>query len=55
MNKRILDTGNESLRQLVSFLDFFNFTIDNQKVNEAAKQKRVLVKKIIINPPFRIE
>ena len=48
IRKRVLDEGNECNRQLLNFLDFFDFTINTAKVEESAKQKRV-VKKFITN------
>jgi len=55
IRKRVLDQGNECSRRLLSFLDFFDFTIDKDKVEDAAKQRRTVVKKVIINPPVSVE
>ena len=55
LRKRILDQGNETSRKLLSFLDFFEFTINAQKVEEAAKQKRAIVKKVVISPPVMVQ
>jgi hypothetical protein len=48
IRKRVLDNGNESARQLLAFLDYFDFTINKNKVEEAANQRRV-VKKVAIS------
>jgi hypothetical protein len=55
IRKRVLDNGNETSRKLLSFLDFFEFTINAQKVEDAAKLKRSIVKKIIISSPISVE
>lgn len=55
IRKRILDNGNECSRRLINFLDFFDFTINKEKVEAAAKTKRQIVKKVIINAPVQIE
>ena len=55
LRKRILDVGNESSRRLIQFLEFFDFTINKEKVEEAARQKRQIVKKVIISGPVFIE
>lgn len=54
LRKRILDAGNDCNRQLLAFLDFFDFIINKEKVETVATQRRV-VKKVIINPPLIIE
>lgn len=50
LRKRVLDQGNECSRRMINFLDFFDFIINQAKVEEAAKQKRTCVKKIITTP-----
>jgi hypothetical protein len=55
LRKRVLDQGNECSRRIISFLDFFEFTINNLKVAEAAKQKRNIVKKFVTYPPIIVE
>lgn len=47
IRKRILDSGNECSRRLISFLDFFDFVINKEKVEGMAKQKRQIVKKFV--------
>ncbi len=54
IRKRVLDEGNECNRQLINFLDFFDFTINTEKVEEAAKQKRI-VKKFVTNSIITIK
>lgn len=46
IRKRVLDNGNECARQLVQFLDFFDFQINNERLEKVASQKRI-VKKFI--------
>lgn len=46
LRKRILDNGNESSRKILQFLDFFDFTINKEKVEIAAKQ-RFITKRFI--------
>lgn len=56
LRKRILDQGNECSRRLLAFLDFFEFIINKEKVEEAAKQKRtVTTKKVVMSAPFAVE
>lgn len=50
IRKRILDTGNECDRNITNFLNFFDSTINVQKVNDAAQQK-VVFKKTMISQP----
>lgn len=55
LRKRVLDSGNETSRKLLQFLEFFDFTINSEKVSEAAKQKRTIVKKFVTNSPVFVE
>ena len=55
LRKRILDMGNESSRRLIQFLDFFDFTINKEKVEEAAKQKRQVFKKFVTGGTVMLE
>lgn len=55
LRKRILDQGNECSRRLLNFLDFFEFIINKDKVAEAAKQKRMVTKKVIISGLTTVE
>ena len=54
IRKRVLDNGNECSRRLISFLEFFDFIINKEKVEEIAKQKRMVTKKIIVSGPMEI-
>lgn len=51
LRKRILDNGNECERNLISFLGFFDSTINVERVQEAAKHK-IVTKKTIISQPI---
>lgn len=48
LRKRILDNGNDTSRALLTFLDYFDFQINTQKLKEANEKQRV-VKKIMVN------
>ena len=54
IRKRVLDCGNETARQMINFLDYYDFQINVQKVEDAAKQRKV-VKKFVTSAPVRIE
>lgn len=49
IRKRVLDSGNETARQVVAFLEYFDFAINKQKVEEAASQRRITKKVAISN------
>jgi hypothetical protein len=51
IRKRVLDSGNETARQLVSFLEYFDFAINKQKVEEAASQRKI-IKKVVTSSPL---
>jgi len=55
IRKRVLDQGNECSRKLINFLDFFEFIINKDKVEDAAKQKRTIIKKVIISGVTTVE
>lgn len=55
IRKRILDKGNDRIRSLQHFLDFFDFIINKEKVEETARQKRTIVKKIITSSATIVE
>ena len=54
IRKRVLDHGNETARQLSSFLSYFDFQINTVKLDEAVKQ-RVTHKKIMLGSLFSVE
>ena len=54
VRKRILDHGNESDRQLNSFIEYFDFQINNEKLENALKQRKTY-KKIVIGGLFSVE
>ena len=53
--KRKLDRGNECERKLQNVLSFFEFIIDKDKVAEAAKQKRIIARKVVTGSITQIE
>jgi hypothetical protein len=55
LRKRVLDQGNECSRRLLAFLDFFEFIINKEKVEEAARQKRQTTKKFVTSAPILVE
>lgn len=56
LRKRVLDKGNDHLRSLSTFLDFFDFIINKEKVEDAARQKRqTITKKVIISGVTSLE
>jgi len=54
IRKRILDHGNECDRQLNTFINYFDFQINNEKLENALKAKRAH-KKIIIGSLISLE
>jgi signal transduction histidine kinase len=48
IRKRVLDSGNECARQMINFLEFFDFIINKEKVETAASQRRI-VKKVTVS------
>lgn len=50
LRKRVLDNGNDCNRQLLAFLDFFDFQINKEKVNNVA-QKRIVKKFVTSSHP----
>lgn len=54
LRKRVLDSGNDCNRSLLSFLDFFDFTIDKEKVATAAANKRI-VKKFVTSSSVELK
>lgn len=52
LRKKILDHGNDTIRNILIFLSYFDFQINTQKVEEAAKQKTYYKKTIISHPVF---
>jgi len=51
IRKKILDHGNDTIRNMLLFLGYFDFQINAKKVEEATKQ-RTVYKKTIICPPI---
>lgn len=54
LRKRVLDNGNDCARQLSGFLDFFDFTINKEKLANAANQRRI-TKKVVTNSALVIK
>jgi len=54
IRKRVLDSGNESARQLVAFLEYFDFSINKDKVENAMNQRKV-AKKVVTSAPLIIK
>jgi len=54
LRKKVLDSGNECARQMINFLDFYDFTINSQKLEAAASQRRI-VKKFVTSTPLIVK
>jgi hypothetical protein len=54
IRKRVLDSGNESARQLVAFLEYFDFAINKEKVENATNQRKI-IKKVVTSSPLTIK
>jgi hypothetical protein len=54
LRKRVLDSGNETSRSLLSFLEFYDFYINKDKVNHALNQRKI-VKKYTSSYPIIVE
>ena len=54
LRKQVLTHGNDTIRQLDTFLNYFDFQINNQKLEEALKN-RTSHKKVIIGSIISIE
>lgn len=52
LRKKILDHGNDTIRNMLVFLGYFDFQINTKKVEEASKQRIVYKKTIISHPVF---
>jgi nicotinic acid phosphoribosyltransferase len=50
LRKRILDHSNDTIRELLNFLYFFDFNINVNKLNEATKDKPIYRKTIVSSP-----
>jgi hypothetical protein len=53
IRKRVLDNGNETARQMINFLDFYDFQINTVKL-EAAASKRKIVRKFTTSSPLMV-
>jgi hypothetical protein len=54
LRKKVLDHSNDTIRELLQFLAFFDFKVNVEKLNEAS-QNRVIYKKTIISAPVFIK
>ncbi len=48
VRKRILDNGNDTCRALLTFLDYFDFQINPNKLQQSVDKQKV-IKKVVIN------
>lgn len=55
IRKRILDQGNSCSRTMISFLGYFDFIINKEKVEKSAEAKRVITKKVTTNSVISVE
>lgn len=54
LRKKVLGHSNDTIRQLTQFLDYFDFQINNSKLEEAVKYK-VIHRKTIVGGLISIE
>jgi len=54
LRKRVLDRGNDTIRNILLFLGYFDFQINPERVNEAAKRQQVVFKKTFVSEPVII-
>ena len=54
LRKQILDAGNGSIRNLSTFLGYFNFVINSEKLKTAASNRKI-VKRFSSSAPLIIE
>lgn len=54
VRKRILDSGNDSIRDIHNLLDVFSFYIDPERL-KAAKEQRKVVRKVVISSLVHLE
>lgn len=52
--KRVLDCGNDTIRDIQNLLDVFNFYIDPERLKEARENRKV-VKKVVVSGSFEIK
>jgi hypothetical protein len=54
IRKRVLDSGNETARQMLNFLDFYDFAINKEKLDAALKQRKSF-KKFTTSMPVEVK
>jgi hypothetical protein len=52
LRKKVLDSSNDTIRELLMFLSYFDFQINSDRVNEAAKKQQTVFKKTYISQPI---
>src|SRR5438045_6095252 len=55
IRKRVLDSGNECARQMLSFIEYYDFVINKDKLDAAVNQKRMVTKKFVTSSPTIVE
>ncbi len=50
IRKKILDEGNDTSRTLLTFLDYFDFQINPQKLQQATEKQKIIKRVVISNP-----
>ena len=53
LRKHVLDKGNDTIRNLLQFLSYFDFVINAQRVEEASR-RQIIYRKTITSPPVII-
>lgn len=55
MRKRVLDAGNDSIREVNSILDVFSYEVNEEKLEEYVNSKRIIKRKICIGGAYGVE
>lgn len=55
MRKRVLDAGNDSIREVNSILDVFSYEVNEEKLEEYVNSKRIIKRKICIGGSYSVE
>ena len=50
--KILLDKGNDTIRNILQFLSYFDFQINPERVNEAARKQQIVFKKTYTSEPI---
>jgi hypothetical protein len=54
LRKRILDNANDVIRNISSYSDLFDSTLNEKRLKEAVEQKRIIIKRFTTSTPLEI-